>query len=451
MKSLFLLLGPVAAGLVGIGAAAWGQTPEVAWTAAVGTLCAVWWISEAIPMAVTGIVPIAVLPMVGVLTTSQVGQAYGSPLILLLLGGFMLSTAMEHSGAHRRLALGMVRLVGGGGGGRRLVFGFMVASTTLMLLPIALAVLERSDDPRLRQALLLSVAYAASIGGIGTPIGTPPNLVFMQVYKEQFGVEPTFVQWMQWSLPVALVMLPLAALWLTRGLKRGESLQLPEVGAWRPQEVRTLAVFGVTALLWVTRNEPWGGWSEYLKLEGANDASVALLAVLAMFLIPSGSRDEEGRPIRLLNWEVVNRIPWNILLLYSGGMVLAKGFAESGLSTLIGDALSGLGALPVYLIVAIICLMVTFLTEVTSNVATTTLLMPVLAALAVGVGIEPRLVMVPATLSASFAFMLPVATAPNAIVYGAGGVSPGGMAREGLALNLLGVIVVTVLSGMLMR
>lgn len=424
--------------------------PAVAWTVAVTTLCAAWWITEAVPIPVTALIPIALLPLVGAILPSQAAHAVGDPLILLLMGGFMLSTAMEKSGAHRRIALGMINLFGASDG-RRLVFGFMAAAavlsmwisntaTTLMLLPIALAVIRGCDDKRLALPLLLGVCYAASIGGTGTPVGTPPNLIFMRVYEESTGIQLGFTQWMSWALPVVLVMLPIAGFWLTRGLKLRAPVELPAVGKWRSEEVRTLAVFAITALLWVTRREPFGGWSGLMGLDQAHDGSVALLAVVVMFLIPNGSGG------RLLDWKTAVSIPWGVLLLFSGGICLAGAFASTGLSASLGSALAAQADWTPLLLILLICLAVTFLTEITSNTATTSLLMPILAAAAVAAGMEPRLIMVPAAISASFAFMLPVATGPNAVVFSSGRLTVPQMAREGLALNFLGAVVISTIT-----
>jgi len=423
-----------------------GQSSEICWTAAVTLWCAVWWISEALPIPVTALLPVAVFPLVGVLTPNQVGQAYGSPLILLYLGGFMLSMAMEKSGAHRRLALGMVNLFGGGA--RGIVFGFMAAAaglsmwisntaTSLMLLPIALATLEGVKDDRLKIALLLGIAYACNVGGIGTPIGTPPNLIFMQVYQENTGIALGFVDWMKWGLPVVILFVPLIGFWITRRLSRLEAIELPAVGEWRPEEKRTLTVFALTAIAWITRTDPFGGWSAWLDLPQANDASVAILAVVVMFLVPSGDGG------RLLSWESAVRIPWGILILFSGGICIASAFVSSGISQIVGDNLGALSELHPLLVLAAVCLSVTFLTEITSNTATTALLMPVLAAAAIGADVDPRLLMVPAAMSASCALMLPVATGPNAVIFGSGMVPIKAMVREGFVLNLMGAAVIT--------
>tara|TARA_R100000005_G_scaffold95950_2_gene79721 strand:+ start:1358 stop:2737 length:1380 start_codon:yes stop_codon:yes gene_type:complete len=425
-----------------------GYGQDIAVVSMVALWCVLWWVFEPVPIPVTSLLPIALLPLMGVLTPAEVGQAYGSPLILLLLGGFLLSKAMEHSGAHRRIALGMVRLVGADSG-PRLVLGFMIAAaslsmwisntaTTLMLLPVALAVLEATDRRReLAVPLLLGVAYAASVGGIGTPIGTPPNLIFMQVYEQTTGQPISFTRWMSWAVPVVVVMIPLMALMLTRSLSGPIAVQVPSTGAWRSEEKRVLTVFGLTALAWITRSEPFGGWQAWLGLPQANDASVALLAVVVMFVVPNGSGG------RLLDWERASTIPWGVLLLFSGGICLASGFVASGLSDIMGEALAGLTDMPVWLLLLLICLAVTFMTETTSNTASTTLLMPVLAAAALAADLPPELIMVPAAMSASCAFMLPVATAPNSVVYGSGLITTAQMAREGLLLNLLGAVVIS--------
>ena len=449
MREWALWLGPLLAAGCALLLVAGGQDRQIAIVGFVAILCVVWWIFEPIPIPVTSLLPLAILPLTGVLTPAEVGQAYGSPIILLLLGGFLLSQAMEHSGAHRRIAIGMVNLFGANSG-VRLVMGFMAAAavlsmwisntaTTLMLLPVVLAVLDVTPDrEKLAAPLLLGVAYAASVGGIGTPIGTPPNLIFMQIFEESTGRSISFTTWMGWAVPVVVVMVPAMALILTRKVRGAITVTLPSVGDWRSDEKRVLMVFALTALAWITRSEPFGGWKTWLDLPQANDASVALLAVVLIFLLPNGSGG------RLLTWERAVRIPWGVLLLFSGGICLAKGFINSGLSDLLGGMFVGLEAVPLYLLMLIIALGVTFMTETTSNTASTTLLMPVLAAAAIGAGLEPELMMVPAAMSASCAFMLPVATAPNSVVFGSGMFTTSQMARAGFALNLLGAVVISV-------
>jgi len=304
--------------------AGWAKPP--AFTAGVTVLCAVWWIFEAVPLPVTSLIPIALFPPLSVLNHKAVALAYGSPLILLMLGGFILSAAMASSGAHRRIALVMVNLFGRNSD-RGLVFGFMVASavlsmwvsntaTTLMLLPVALAVLESAKNKALVVPLLLGICYAASVGGIGTPIGTPPNLVFMKVYAENTGVELTFLQWMKWGVPLVVCFVPIIGWYLTRKLHTQQAIELPCLGQWQPVEKRVLLLFSVTALAWMLRKEPFGGWSGWFGLPGANDASVALLAAILLFVIP------DGRGGKLLTWEAANKIPWGMLLLFGGGIAV---------------------------------------------------------------------------------------------------------------------------------
>ncbi len=458
-KSITLFAGPISALLMyyyASNTSAAANNTALAITAGVAILCVIWWIFEPVPIPVTSLLPLAIFQISGVLTTNEVGQSYGSPLILLLLGGFILSKAMERSGAHLRLALFMVNLFGNSSS-KQLVLGFMVTAatlsmwisntaTTLMLLPVALAVANQAKDKQLAVPLMLSIAFAASIGGIGTPIGTPPNLVFMQVYEQQFNKNIGFTQWMSWGLPVVLCMIPITWLWLTRKLTYSGGFDMPDVGKWSTIEKRVMLVFALTATAWITRKEPFGGWSNWLDLPTANDASVALIAVTLMFIIPAGYKSENRKGEKLLDWETATTIPWGILLLFGGGITLAKAFGVSGLSTSLAENLSALSTLPVVVMIFTICLGVTFLTETTSNTASTVLLMPVLAATAMGSNIDAKLLMIPAAISASCAFMMPVATAPNSIVYASGFFTTRKMAREGIVLNICGAVVITGLS-----
>ncbi|MCR9277536.1 MAG: SLC13 family permease [Pseudomonadaceae bacterium] len=449
MKTIALAAGPILALLAAYLMLMAGFETDAAITLGITVVTVVWWVFEPIPIPATSLLPLALLPLTGVITSGDVAAAYGHPLILLLLGGFLLSTALAASGAHRRIALGMVRLFGGGSS-RRLVYGFMAASallsmwisntaTTLMLLPVALAIVERSGDPKLAVPLLLGIAYAASLGGIATPIGTPPNLIFMGVYSETTGLEISFGQWMAWGLPVVLVFLPLMALWLTRSLRHSGTLELPSVGQWSSAEKRVMVIFVLTALAWITRREPFGGWSEWFNVAYSNDAIVAFLAVIALFIVP------DGKGGKLLDWDTASDIPWGMLILFGAGIAIASAFGSSGLSAIIGNALSSLSDLDLWLLMLIICLTVTFLTEATSNTATTTLLMPILAAAAIGANIDPKLFMIPAAMSASCAFMLPVATAPNVIMFSTGRFDVARMVREGFALNMIGAFIISTL------
>ncbi|MDA7772962.1 SLC13 family permease [Pseudomonadales bacterium] len=443
------MLGPALACLTYLLLQLAGWDHLACYTGAISALCATWWIFEPVPIPATSLIPIALLPLFGVLSPAEVGASYGSPLVLLLMGGFILSTAMERSGAHLRVALYMVNLFGGSSS-RRLVMGFMAAAATLsmwisntatalMLLPVALAVIERSKDHKLAVPLLLGIAYAANIGGIGTPIGTPPNLIFREIYQQTTGEEVLFLTWMSWGVPAVLMLTPLAALWATRHLTHQGQVEMPVVGQWQTDEKRVFTVFVLTAIAWMTRGQPFGGWSTWLDLKGANDASVALVAVVCMFLIPNGKGE------RLLDWETAAKIPWGMLILFGGGIAIAKAFVVSGLSAALGNALVGITTWHIIFIIGVICLTITFLTEMTSNTATTALMMPILAAGAVAAGIEPALLMVPAAMSASCAFMLPVATAPNTIVFSTGRFTTMKMVREGLVMNFIGLTVITLI------
>lgn len=459
-RDAFILGGLLSGLLVGMLAFGAGLSMEAAITAAVTALCAIWWVTEPVPVPVTSLVPFVVFPLTGVITHTEAAEAYGHHLILLLLGGFVLSLAMERAGAHRRIALGLVGLVGGGG--RRLVLGVMLAcavcsmwisntATTLMLLPVVLAILDASKDERLTTPLLLGLAWSASIGGLGTPVGTPPNVVFMGVYQETVkGPGISFLDWTAIGLPAVALLLPVAWLWLTRKLPSDMTApKLPPTGPLIPRERRVLAIFAITAIAWVTRTQPAGGWSGLMDLPGAKDSTIALAAAVAMFLVPSGDRhgSTRGDADRLLSWNDARRLPWGLLLLFGGGIAIAKAFKTSGLAVRLGDLLAndlGMGQWPLLATSLTICLAVTFLTEVTSNTATTTLLLPVLATAGIAAGIDPILWMVPATLSASCAFMLPVATAPNAVVYGSERIQLQEMSREGLVLNILAAVVLAV-------
>lgn len=447
IKKWALLIGPLIAVISTLLVINMGWPNDRALTLGITLLTATWWIFEPVPIPVASLLPLSLFPILGILSANQVGQSYGSPLILLLLGGFILSTALAKNNAHKRIALGMVRLFGGGSK-RGLVFGFMAASallsmwisntaTTLMLLPVALAILESSGDKELIIPLLLGIAYAASVGGIGTPIGTPPNLVFMKVYGDIVGEVPSFTDWMKWGVPVVFIFVPIIGLWLTRNLTGRGEYQLPENTPWTSAEKRVLSVFLLTALVWITRKEPFGGWSYLFDLPAASDGSVALLAVVFLFLIPNGKGE------KLLDWKTANKIPWGVLLLFAAGIAIAKAFIVTGLSQIIGDALSVFTVMPVLLLIMALALCVTFLTELTSNTATTTLLMPILAATAISADMDPLILMVPATVSASCAFMLPVATAPNAVIFGSEKISVERMIKEGFVLNIIGTLIIT--------
>lgn len=425
-----------------------GLEPAAALTLGIALWTALWWIFEAVPIPVASLVPLSLLPLLGVLSPKVVGEKYGHPLVLLLLGGFLLSKAMEKSGAHRRIALMMVNACPSGE--KFLILGFMSATaflsmwisntaTTLMMLPMALAVIQNSKSDDLKIPLLLGIAFAANVGGIGTPIGTPPNLVMIAAYKDLGHPELSFTEWMKFGVPVTISMVLVIWLWLSRGITSKKPITLPDPGTWRNAEVRTLTVFGLTALAWITRSEPFGGWKTWFELPEANDASVAFIAVILLFCLPSGNKKGE----KLLDWKTANQIPWGMLVLVGAGLCLGEAFKQSGLSASIANIFSGIESLPLFGLLLLVALLVTFLTEMTSNTATTNVLMPILGAAATASNIDPIFLMIPAAMSASCAFMLPVATIPNAVVFGTGQISVKRMASEGLILNLLGALTIS--------
>lgn len=448
LTQFFRVSGPVLACICYFAFVAGGQSTAFALTLAITVWCAVWWMSEAINPAFTALIPLAFLPMLGILDSKQIAQSVGNELILLLMGGFMLSRALESTGAHKRLAFAMVNAVGGKSG-RSLILGFTLTTgiismwisntaTTLIMLPVAYAVIEHYKDPRLAAPLILAIAYAASIGGLGTPIGTPPNLVFMQQYQQATGQAYAFSDWMKVGVPIIAIMLPVLAFGLSRNLKHSPPAKLPAQQAWSSAEKRVLSIFAITALAWITRTAPFGGWSAWLAMPNANDASVALCAVFVLSIMPSGKANAE----KLLTWKAASNIPWDALLLFAGGIALATAFQSSGVSDAISNSLVSASHMPVFAMMVIIIACVVLLSEIASNTATAVLLMPILAAAAKGLNIEPALLMLPAAMAASIGFMLPVATAPNAIAYGSGFIRSKDMLREGLWLDIVSVLVV---------
>jgi solute carrier family 13 (sodium-dependent dicarboxylate transporter), member 2/3/5 len=414
---------------------------------------ACWWLTEAIPLWATALLPLVLLPLTGTRTIQAAITPYFHPLIFLFLGGFILALSMERWGLHKRFALGTLRVVGTRP--RNMVAGFMVASallsmwvsntaTTMMMLPIAISVLAltstRDGEGGLDVPLLLGVAYGASIGGIGTLIGTPPNLFLASYARDSLGTEISFVGWMAVGLPLVAIFLPLAWLLLTRVLYPLSPDPVPGVAGLIAKERRglgsmgrgekvTLVVFVLTATAWVLRP---------LLPFGITDTTIALAAAIVLFLIPVDLR--KGRFV--MDFRSAARVPWGILLLFGGGLSLAAALDKTGVAAYLGVLMSGLGGLPVVAVVATVTALVIFLTELTSNTATAATLIPILASIAPGLGMEPMALAVPATLAASCAFMMPVATPPNAIVFGSGRVTIRQMTRAGLWLNLAGIVII---------
>jgi sodium-dependent dicarboxylate transporter 2/3/5 len=443
-------------------------------TAAVALLMASWWMTEAIPIEATSLLPLGLFPALGVLDAPTASAPYANELIFLFMGGFFLAVTMQRWNLHKRIALKIMSLVGTSP--NRLVLGFMLATAFLsmwisntaaaaMMLPIGLAVAElfRPADQQGRYefgiALMLGVAYAASIGGIATLIGTPPNAVLAGAASEILGIRIGFVQWMGVGLPVTLVMLPLTWIVLTRflyppGHLAGDAasiLEAERAALGRPSrgEKITGAVFALTALAWVLRSEKSFGEVTLPGIEtffpNVADSTIAIIASVLLFLLPVDWRRGEFT----LNWRTARQIPWGVLVLFGGGLSLARAMADSGLAAWIGGAVGSLEAVPTIVIVGTVTALVIFLTELTSNTATTSMAMPVMAGAAVGLGIEPLVLMSAAALSASMAFMLPVATPPNAIVFGSGYLTVPQMSRAGLVLNVCAIIAITLVGSVL--
>ena len=442
-----------------------GMTPEAWRAAAVGLLMATWWVTEAIAIPATALLPLVLLPLLGVASIGDAAAPYANPIVFLFLGGFVLAGAMQRWELHRRIALSVVHALGTRPS--RVVLGFMVATgflsmwvsntaTAVMMLPIGLSVIalvaprDAAGDPgqlNFGTSLMLGIAYAASIGGLATLIGTPPNALLAGYMHTTYGVEIGFALWMLLGLPLVVISLPATWLLLTRvifpirireipGGRAAMRERLDALGPFAGAERRVAAVFILTAAAWILR--------PLLEdvVPGLSDAGIAMGAAVVLFLVPSGARDHDGGA-GLMDWETAERLPWGVLLLFGGGLSLAAAVTDTGLADWIGEALSGLEAWPMIGLVLVVTAVVVFLTELTSNTATAAALLPVLAPLAVSLGEDPLLLAVPAALAASCAFMMPVATPPNALVYGSGYVSIPQMARAGFWLNLLFIVLIT--------
>ena len=445
-----LIIGPALALLLFIVLGSSGVNPNASATAAITLLTAWFWATEALPIPATSLIPFALFPIFGVLNHKTAAAGMGSHIILLMLGGFLMAKALERSGAHRRFAIMVLRAVGQNSL-KRLVLAFMLSAallsmwisntaTCLMLMPIVLACIKQVDDSRLNATVVLAVAYACSIGGIATLIGTPPNVIFAGVYEEVSGQEFGFLQWMAIGGPIVICLLPIAWMWLTRRVSGRCEVNLPQLAPWSQDERRVVLVFSLIIVLWVFRSQLFGGWTGLLGLSGIGDATVSILGALLMFAV----RSEKGDG--LLDWPTATTIPWGILLMYGAGITIAKAFFESGLADLIGQSFSNsIGGLPPLVLILLVCGAITFFTELNSNLATTTLVLPILAAAAASTGLPIEILMIPATISASCAFMLPVATAPNAIAYSTELLSVKQMMREGLLLNLLFALLISLL------
>ena len=440
-----------------------GLSPEAWKTAAVGVLMAVWWITEAIPIAATALIPVVLMPLLGISGIDSTLEPYAHPLIFLFMGGFIIAIAMEKWDLHRRIALNIVSFVGTRP--HSIVMGFILASaflsmwvsntaTALMMLPIALSVLnlvDREEDAadihHFSLCLLLGVAYGCNIGGMGTLIGTPPNALLAGFMADSYGVEISFAGWLTFGLPLVAICLPVLYVVLTRlvyplkmkELAGGKELferTLQSLGGISGPEKKIAVVFVLTAFLWITRPlfEEW--------LPGISDTGIAMTAALSFFLIPVQSSDKSF----ILEWNDVEKLPWGVLILFGGGLSLASAINDTGLAKWIGMSLEGLSDWPVLLLLISLVAMIVFLTEMTSNTATAAAFLPIMGSVALGLGQDPLLFALPVALAASAAFMLPVATPPNAIIYGSNRISIPEMAKAGLWLNIIFILIISLMT-----
>lgn len=471
-QKLGFYLGPTLAGLVQLSAID-GLSPVGMNMLSVGVLMAVWWASEALPIAVTSLVPLVLMPVLGVATMPETAARYMNPISFLFFGGFTMALAIERCGLHRRIALLVLNLVGLSTG--KIIAGIMgVAafismwisntSTTLMLIPSALAIStlfrqhfmdQGTSEKQISNfdvSMFLGLAYGATLGGLGTLVGTPPNAFAAGYVQTQYGIELDFVNWMLVGVPLTLIMLPIVWLVLTQmlypvnfsapaSLKNYLATSLNELGALKSAEKRVLAIFLFMVAAWLTRKPLMSA----LGISGVSDASIALLATFALFIIPSGEVRPSGetKGEKLISWADMSRIPWGVLLLFGGGFALANGMSVSGLSAWIGGQLAPLGTAGIAMLIFATCALVIFLTEITTNLATTSTLLPVVAAMSLEMNLPPLMLIVTVTLATSFAFMFPVATAPNAIVFGSGKINITQMFRAGIVLNLISIGVLT--------
>lgn len=424
---------------------------------------AIWWITEALPIAVTALLPILLFPLTGALSLSATTAQFGHKYVFLYMGGFIIAIAIEKWGLHRRIALRVIDLIGSDV--KKIILGFMVATafmsmwisntaTSVMMLPIGMAIISQlKDNPAtiedenliFGKALMLSIAYAASIGGVATLIGTPPNLVLAGVLQETYGIEITFARWFVFGLPISALLLFICWKYLTSFAFRFKQKEFPggrseirrllaELGTMRYEEKLVLIVFISTAVLWISRSllQKW--------VPALDDTIIAIGAGLVLFILPAKSKSE-----RIISWEEAVQMPWGIILLFGGGMALAEGFTETGLADWIGNQMTYLQGLSIFVLVMILIAAVNFLTEITSNLATTAMLLPILAPMALSINVHPFILMVSATVAASCAFMLPVATPPNAVVFGSGYLRIPDMVRTGLWMNLLSILLLSMM------
>ncbi|WP_228851925.1 SLC13 family permease [Aegicerativicinus sediminis] len=461
-KLFGLILGPLAFILIQLFFHPDGLSDQGRSVLASAIWIAIWWVTEAIPIAATALLPIVLFPLTGGMSLAETTPAYGHKYVFLYLGGFIIALAIEKWQLHKRIALNIINFVGTNV--RKIILGFMLATaflsmwisntaTSVMMLPIGMAIIDQlKDNPNtianenkiFGKALMLAIAYSASIGGIATLIGTPPNLVLAGVVNELYGYEITFTQWFMFGFPISCILLAICWVYITRfafsfkqnafpGGKEEIKSQLRSLGQVSYEEKVVGIVFGLAAFSWISRS-----FLLQKMFPALDDTIIAILFSLILFILPS--KNQRGA---LMKWNEAVKLPWGIILLFGGGMTLANGFEESGLALFIGEKMAGLSGLSTFLIILIIVASVNFLTEITSNLATTAMLLPVLAPMALSIDMHPFALMTAVAVAASCAFMLPVATPPNAVVFGSGYLKIPDMARKGFIMNVISIFLLS--------
>jgi len=431
--------------------------PREAWlVAGLVVWMAAWWMTEAIPLTATALLPFLVLPFAGILSASDTASAYYAPILFLILGGAINALAIERTGLHRRLSLAILKTVGSGGGQSRLLLAFMISaallsmlisntSTALIMMPMALAVLaggglEPEDQAGLAGALPMGIAFAASIGGLGTIVGSPTNGIAVALLDSMIGLKISFAQWTTFGLPIVIVGVPVAALIIAQVQKvaahpfdvAAARTAIDTHAAWTIPEKRLVPLIALTFLLWMLTPL----LEDYLPAGSLTDGTIAIAAGIALFILPDGT----GRP--LLVWKEADRAPWGVIMMFGGGLALAAGMGASGLADWLGSALLPLNAVPLILVALALVGMVVLITEFASNVATASAIIPVVASLTVAMGVDPVLLAMPAALAASWGFMLPAGTGPNAIAWSTGRIKLPRMVGAGLLLDLVGILLI---------
>ncbi len=445
-----------------------GMDQEAIAVMAVTVWISVWWISESVPLPVTSLLPIILFPLLKVSAIGDTTSAYGHPLVFLYIGGFLLAIAIEKTGLHNRIAINIIRSMGVKL--HMIILGFMISTaflsmwisntaTAVMMLPIGLAIIkvaagsENESTTGFNKALMLAIAYAASIGGVATLIGTPPNLVLAGVIRDMYQTEISFLQWFMIGFPLAVVLLLICWFYLTRiGFPLGQQIlhggheemnkRHARLGMMSWAEKSVTVVFVTIALAWICRS-----FLLQKLIPGIDDTIIAIAGGIILFLLPAGNGSGKG----ILVWEDATKLPWGIILLFGGGMALADAFESSGLALWIGGQMTGLSVLGIFLVILLVVAIVNFLTEFTSNLATVTMILPVLAPIAVSAGIHPFMLMVAATMAASCGFMMPAGTPPNAIAFGSGYLRIWDMIRAGFIMNVISILLITALTYFLLE